>query len=210
MDVALRDASRKILSDGAAWDTKLGPEPEWDDDASLDLDSDSDSGSESESESESDSDTDPSSSSCTSRPARDDDPAGLHDDDRDPDDDSRGDTGDATAIHDGVYDPDDDTLQGRTTATTAEEWIHQAVFGTNTESTSGTDDYVCLEHAHAAAALHTKEWVRRDTAGRREEDPTLATAAGSFTDEELRECKAWLGDMCVGELDHGGAQLFIT
>ena len=101
---------------------------------------------------------------------------------------------------------------------THDDWLRDQNADDREEAERGTDAYTCYDHAAYAMQLHVQEWVRRDNilhddASSTEEtadDPMLSTRSSAFSIEELHECRAYLDGMVIGELDHGGSQLFIT
>ena len=78
------------------------------------------------------------------------------------------------------------------------------------ESERFTDSYYYHDHMVRVSRLHAEEWLRRDALEPDDPDNTLTSDDKHITERSLRECREWLGNMVVGELDHGGAQLFIT
>ena len=78
------------------------------------------------------------------------------------------------------------------------------------ESEQFADSYYYHDHMVRVSRLHAEEWLRRDALAPDDPDNTLTSDDKHITERSLQECREWLGNMVVGELDHGGAQLFIT
>ena len=123
-----------------------------------------------------------------------------------------GDTDDMSPCSDGDADGDED----RTGADPVDHSYEEEDGSTDDEcderdeAEQGTDEYHSHSHVMRTTHLHVQEWIRRANLEPDEPDRLLTDTSTPFTERQLHECRDYLDDMVVGELDHGGAQLFIT